>query len=305
MLGQSVNARPAPLIASTKALLKQFKGTLNQNNRRQNYTLTVSRRGRFSASLTGLQADAALQLSTQTGQVLARSDRSGKRSESIQKTLKPGSYLVRVLQRQGKTNYTLSIRGKPNTGQVNPPTINLFQNLWGEYRGASVTTTGLIDPVTGQFTDGPRAFQTNVTARVRAPLTVGNRVETNPFNLSISSSGLDLGRGTPGAIAVYSALTNSQNLLGQSWQLQYSDNQIRGTLVNANNDLTPPFNDSAPNYLFAGPVMVGSAPLFLASDMNADTTLQGTLTSKELRLRLQGSSGSLRVFVIDIVAQRS
>ncbi len=134
---------------------------------------------------------------------------------------------------------------------------------------------------------------------------MGNQVETNPFNLSISSSGLDLGRGTPGAIAVYSALTNSQNLLGQSWQLQYSGNQIRGTLANANNDLTPPFNASAPNYLFAGPVMLGSAPLFLASDMNAGTTLQGSLTSQELRLRLQGRSGNVRVFVIDIVAQRS
>ncbi len=147
MLVQSVNAR-------SKNLLGQFKGTLGQSNHSGSYSLNVSRRGRFSASLTGLRADAALQLSTQAGRVLARSDRSGKRSESIQKTLKPGVYLLRVLQRQGKTNYTLSIRGQPNTGQVNPPAINLFQNLWGEYRGVSVTTTGLVDRVTGQFTDG-------------------------------------------------------------------------------------------------------------------------------------------------------
>lgn len=286
----------------TKSSLGKFIGTVGQSNRSDDYSFTVSRRGRFSASLTGLQANAALQLLSKGERILAQSDREGQRSELIQKTLRPGTYVIRVLQRAGRTNYTLSVTDnlRPSTLPINPiPSINLLQNLSGEYRGTSVTTTGLINPASGQFTDGPKSFQTNITARIRAPIAVGSAVESNPFNLSISSSVADLSNAALGAIALYSALPNSQNALGQSWSFQYKGDRVSGTLTNPNNISRP----SAPNYFFADSFIFGVRS-FLASDMNASTTLQGTLTANELRLRLQGSSGNLRTFMIDIAAQR-
>jgi hypothetical protein len=286
-----------------KAPLGTFTGILSPGNRRDTYPFTITRRGRFSAALTGLKANADLQLVTKGGRILAKSERKGRRSEFIQKTLKPGTYSIQVVRRAGRTRYTLSITTPSGltTPPANPtPQSNLFQNLWGDYQGTSVTTTGLIDPVSRQFTDGPKSFQTNITARVKAPIAAGGVVESNPFNLSITSSVSDLSRATLGAIASYSALPNTQNILGQAWKLQYSGNQISGTLTTANNISSIP---SAPNYFFADSYVFGVRSFF-SSEMNAGTTLQGTLTSNELRLQLQGFSGNLRVFVIDITAQR-
>lgn len=298
------NIRPSVSETSrTKALVGKFGGILSRANRKDDYSLSIPRQEKFSASLTGLQSDAALQVLTKDGRILARSDRTGRRSESIQKTLTPGMYFIRVLRRGGKTNYTLTITDKPKSSNppVNPtPSINLFQNLWGEYRGTSVTTTGLINPMSGQFLTAPKSFQTNITVRVKAPIAVGNIAENNPFNLSVSSSGTDLGNAVLGAIAVYSASSNFQTVLGQSWSLQYSGDQITGMLTNSNNISVP----SAPNYFFADSYISPGVRSLFSSPMNAGTTLQGTLISSKIQLRLQGSSGSSRAFIIDVAAQR-
>jgi hypothetical protein len=282
--------------STATALLGKFTGTLGSSNRRDDYSLIVSRRGRFSASLTGLKADAALQLVSEKGRVLAQSDRLGRRSESVQKTLNPGTYSVRVLRRTGRTKYVLSITDE--SSQSNP-VANSFRNLWGEYHGTSVTTTGLVDPLSGRFIDGPKSFRTNITARIKARISARGSVETNPFNLSISSSALDLGNATLGAIAVYSALPDTQNILRQAWSLKYNGNRISGTLTSSFSLSNP----SAPNYFFAD-TYIGGVRSFFSSPMNAGTTLQGTLVPNRLQIRLQGLSGTSRVFVIDITARR-
>ncbi|PSB05681.1 hypothetical protein C7B76_31025, partial [filamentous cyanobacterium CCP2] len=92
-------------------LLGRFSGTLSRNNRWDDYTLTIARRGRFSASLQGLQSNAALELWNSNGRRLARSDRPGRKPESIQKRLNPGTYFIRVLQRAGRTRYRLTLNG--------------------------------------------------------------------------------------------------------------------------------------------------------------------------------------------------
>jgi hypothetical protein len=103
-----------------------------------------------------------------------------------------------------------------------------------------------------------------------------------------------------GAIAVYSASSNFQTVLGQSWHLQSSGDWITGTLTNPNNISVP----SAPNYFFADSYIFPGVRSLFSSDMNAGTTLQGTLIFNKLRVRLQGSSGSSRIFVIDVAARR-
>lgn len=290
-------------------LLGRFSGALNRNNRRDDYTLTIARRGRFSASLQGLQSNAALELWSNNGRRLARSDRPGRKPESIQKRLNPGTYFIRVLQRAGRTRYRLTLNGRPNSPAAKPtptPSSTPFQNLWGEYRGSGVTTNEVFDLRSGRSTGEKNSYPTNIIARVAAPSAAGGIVETNPFSLSVSSPYFDLLLSRTGSIALYSASRGTQGVLKQSWSLQYNGNQINGTLTNPGTV----FNPAAPNYFVATgssrTILVGTPLNF---PMQANTTLQGTLTPTELRLQIQSTytgtaTNTSRIFVSDIIAQR-
>ena len=73
------------------------------------YKLNVERQSKFSLSLTGLSADADVQLLNSSGTVISRSTAGGITSESITRELSAGTYYVRVYQYSGNTNYTLSL----------------------------------------------------------------------------------------------------------------------------------------------------------------------------------------------------
>ena len=291
--------------SATKSVIGRFQGTLGSRNSSDDYTLNVTRRGVFSASLTGLRDNAALQLRTNRGQVIARSNRPGRQSELIRRTLVPGTYFIRVSRSGGRTRYTLTISDNSNTS--NPPTnpnppINPFQNLWGVYRGSGITNIGTIDPLSGQLTSA-RSFQTSIVSEVTAPRSAGGVVETNPFSLSVGSSVAEIAANVEGAISVISALPFNfrGGFLLQYWSLQYSGNQISGTLINRDSGTALTIN------LFNSTMNFGlglGIPFPYA--MDTGTTLQGTLTPTELRIRIQGfDSGRTRLFVSDVVAQRT
>jgi hypothetical protein len=73
------------------------------------YKLNVERQSKFSLSLTGLSADADVQLLNSSGGVISSSTAGGNASESITRQLSAGTYYVRVYQYSGNTNYTLSL----------------------------------------------------------------------------------------------------------------------------------------------------------------------------------------------------
>ncbi|MBE9218616.1 pre-peptidase C-terminal domain-containing protein [Dolichospermum flos-aquae] len=73
------------------------------------YKLNVERQSKFSLSLTGLSADADVQLLNSSGRVITTSENGGNTSESITRELSAGTYYVRVYQYSGNTNYTLSL----------------------------------------------------------------------------------------------------------------------------------------------------------------------------------------------------
>ncbi|HWE95244.1 MAG TPA: pre-peptidase C-terminal domain-containing protein [Tepidisphaeraceae bacterium] len=81
------------------------------------YQFTLPGPRPFTASLTGLTADADLQLIrdanhdgiVQPSEVLATSSHSGRANESISKSLAAGTYFIRVLDRSGEANYHLSL----------------------------------------------------------------------------------------------------------------------------------------------------------------------------------------------------
>jgi hypothetical protein len=294
-----------------KAVIGRFRGRLGGNNRQDDYTLTVSRRSSFSVSLTGLRSNADLQLRHSNGRLIARSNRPGSKPERIRRILEPGNYTVRVLRRRGNTRYQLTIADQsssslPNNSIVNSPNnpivpSNPFQNLWGEYRGVGITTIGKIDPLSGQLYS-TNSFQTSIIADVGQPAAASGIAESNPFNFFVSSSPTEIAQNVEGAISIHSAIpfTFRGGFLVQYWQLQYQGNQISGTLTNPNTTIAAATN------LFNSTRDLGlGLTIPFPYVMDTSTTLQGTLTANELRIRIQGlDTGRTRAFVADIVAQR-
>lgn len=72
------------------------------------YKFNVNGVSSFSLSLTGLSADADVQLLNSRGQLIARSINDGTSDESIATTLASGVYFIRVYRYSGNTNYTLT-----------------------------------------------------------------------------------------------------------------------------------------------------------------------------------------------------
>lgn len=302
--------------SAARGVIGRFNGTLGPRNLSDDYTLTVSRRATFSASLTGLQSNAALQLRTRDGRLIALSNRVGRRSELIRQRLAPGRYTVRVLRINGRTPYSLvvsdnsSVPTPPPPIPTPPPPIptppppppgNPFRDLWGTYRGTGTTTIGILNPFSGQFSS-VNSFQTNIIAEVTAPRTAGGIVESNPFSLFVGSSPAEIAANAQGAISVNSAIPFNlrDGFLLQYWNLQYSGNQLSGTLVN------PDSGTALTTNLFNSTQDLGvGLSIPFPYQMAVGTTLQGTLTPTELRLRIQGAdTGQTRAFVTDLVVQR-
>ncbi|MFN7416238.1 MAG: C2 family cysteine protease [Dolichospermum sp.] len=83
------------------------------------YSFNVGTQSNFSLSLTGLSADADVQLLNSSGGVISRSQAFGTTSESITCQLSAGTYYARVYQFSGDTNYSLSLNA---TGVAPTPT---------------------------------------------------------------------------------------------------------------------------------------------------------------------------------------
>jgi len=73
------------------------------------YSFNVTTPSNFSLSLTGLTANADVQLLNSSGGVITTSANTGNTSESIASLLSTGTYYVRVYQSSGNTNYSLSL----------------------------------------------------------------------------------------------------------------------------------------------------------------------------------------------------
>ncbi|PSB13012.1 hypothetical protein C7B76_21300, partial [filamentous cyanobacterium CCP2] len=114
------NRRQARLVNANS----QFQGTLNQNNKIDFLKFRVSSQSRFNATLTGLRNNADLAL-FRGRKLLGQSKRPGKRNETIQALLAPGTYFVRVASRGGgRTRYRLQL------ATANPtPSLPIQPNL--------------------------------------------------------------------------------------------------------------------------------------------------------------------------------
>lgn len=77
------------------------------------FTFNLGSRSSFNLSLTGLAADADVELLTSTGGLIASSTNGSNLSESISRTLNSGNYAIRVFQFSGNTSYNLNLSASP------------------------------------------------------------------------------------------------------------------------------------------------------------------------------------------------
>jgi len=93
-------------LSSSTTTFQDWVGSADTNDY---YRFNVGTQSNFSLSLTGLKANADVQLLNSSGGVITTSANTGTTSESIASLLSTGTYYVRVYQSSGNTNYSLSL----------------------------------------------------------------------------------------------------------------------------------------------------------------------------------------------------
>lgn len=105
-------------VGNLSGTTRNFSDRVDNTDTADTYHFSLSRAGRFSASLSGLSADADVRLIRDTngngivdaGEVIASSTRGGNNSELLNASLSAGSnYFLEVYQFSGNTNYNLSM----------------------------------------------------------------------------------------------------------------------------------------------------------------------------------------------------
>lgn len=91
-------------------------GYISPKNATQSYRLSNAAAGNFNLTLSGLSADADVQLLDRRGNVLATSDKASNRTERISLSLKAGIYFVNVFAgvKNARTNFTLRLQADQN-----------------------------------------------------------------------------------------------------------------------------------------------------------------------------------------------
>ncbi len=86
-----------------------YKDWVGSSDTTDYYKFDLTTRSSFDLSLTGLTANANIELLNSKGKVILRSAKSGKSAESIATTLEIGTYYIRTYRQSGNTNYKLNL----------------------------------------------------------------------------------------------------------------------------------------------------------------------------------------------------
>ncbi|OBQ15983.1 MAG: hypothetical protein AN481_19505, partial [Aphanizomenon flos-aquae LD13] len=119
-------ARAVGTLTATQSF-SDWVGSVDTNDY---YSFNVGIQSNLTLSLTGLTANADVQLLNGSGGVITTSAKTGTTSESIASLLNTGTYFVRVYQSSGDTNYSLSLNMIEITPNPNPTPEDWYnQNL--------------------------------------------------------------------------------------------------------------------------------------------------------------------------------
>jgi hypothetical protein len=181
LAGNTLATARAITVGSSTTSYTDWVGSTDTNDY---YRFSLANSGNFNLSLTGMTADADVELLNSSGSVIASSANGGSNPESITRQLSAGTYYIRVYPFSGNTNYNLAVSatsGGGGTGfnstygyglvnaaaavaqAINQPTFanvpNLGGNNWGNdmvnapeawargYRGQGVTVAVIDDGV--------------------------------------------------------------------------------------------------------------------------------------------------------------
>ncbi|WP_201275496.1 PPC domain-containing protein, partial [Dolichospermum planctonicum] len=103
------NTRATARNVGTLTGAQSFSDWVGSADTNDYYKFNVGTQSNFSLSLTGLSADADVQLLNSSGGVISSSTAGGNTSESITRQLSAGTYYARVYRYSGDTNYSLSL----------------------------------------------------------------------------------------------------------------------------------------------------------------------------------------------------
>jgi uncharacterized protein YkwD len=95
--------------------------SVSSSDRNDFYRFSIGQTMSFNLTLSGLSANAGVQLLNGSGSVLNTSNRAGTANETINRTLNPGTYFVRVYQSTGNTNYSLRLADVTPAPTPTPP----------------------------------------------------------------------------------------------------------------------------------------------------------------------------------------
>lgn len=93
----------------TLSVSQSFSDWVGSTDTNDYYRFDLAQASSFTLSLTGLSADADVQLLNSSGGVLASSANGGSSAEAIRSSLNAGIYYVRVYPYSGSTSYALSV----------------------------------------------------------------------------------------------------------------------------------------------------------------------------------------------------
>jgi hypothetical protein len=115
LAGNTLATARAITVGSSTTSYTDWVGSTDTNDY---YRFTLANSGNFNLGLTGMTADADVQLLNSSGSVIASSVRAGTASESITSQLSAGTYYIRVYPYTGDTNYNLAVSA--TTATVTP-----------------------------------------------------------------------------------------------------------------------------------------------------------------------------------------
>ena len=106
LAGNTLATARAITVGSSTTSYTDWVGSTDTNDY---YRFSLANPGNFNLGLTGMTADADVQLLNSGGSVIASSTNGGTASESITGQLSAGTYYIRVYPYTGNTNYNLAV----------------------------------------------------------------------------------------------------------------------------------------------------------------------------------------------------
>lgn len=137
------NTYDTALAITVGTTAKTFKDAVSPLDTNDYYRFSVSGRRSFNLALSGLTADANVELQREDGTVLQNSTQLGIANEGIYRTIDPGTYFIRVYPTAGATtNYSFRVSAFPDLAGETLATarsvaINSSPILFQDYVGTS------------------------------------------------------------------------------------------------------------------------------------------------------------------------